>query len=156
MPPHHLFVLVALAIAVSSGCAAAEDCTLSKDAVHSYLDLRSPKIAKVISTRRPDPQKLGARFEQTVKLTSGKTVTFAVYGCEYLAWSLSFRALPGVTKSTPLRELARIAREQVASVPMQELPLGDPAEALTEDVLAKAEGGTMARMRFTWTMPSTR
>ena len=64
--------------------------------------------------------------------------SFGRCGCEYFAWSFSFRPIPGITSSTPLTELARIARDLVASVPTRELPLGPLAEALTEETLAKA------------------
>jgi hypothetical protein len=142
MPSLRLLALVALAAAIGPSVAAAEDCTLETSALRSYLDLRSPKIAKLVSTRRPDTRKPeGRRFEQTVQLTTGPTVTFSVYGCEHFGFSFSFRPVAGVTKSTPLRELARIAREQVSAVPIRtadQASLGGTAEDLSEEALAKA------------------
>jgi hypothetical protein len=144
VPRVRRLVLVALVAGFSADAAFA--CTLETSAIRSYLDLRSPKIAKVVSTRRPDARKL----EQTVKLASGTTVTFSVYGCEHFGYSFAFRPVPGVTSSTPLPELARIAREQLSSVPMREVNgvrLGDTAADLSEEAIAGATdmgGGSYA------------
>jgi hypothetical protein len=118
MPSVRVFVLAIFSAAAGFSVAAMADgqdldCTLQQEALTSYLDLRSPRIAKVVRTRRK-----GRGIEQTVRLASGTNVTFAVYGCAHLAYEFSCRPLAGVTKSTPLAALARTALEQLATVPI--------------------------------------
>jgi len=86
MPSARAFALALFSAAFGFGVEQAFSCALEPDKLRTHLDLRSPKIAQVVRTRR-QVDNSDRIFEQTVKLTSGRTVTFA--GCNHFGYSFT-------------------------------------------------------------------
>lgn len=125
---------------------------MGREVIRGYIDERSAKIARVVSSRFVNRR----AYEQVVKLRSGVTVKVSVGGCDHFGIRFSFGRIAGLTRDTPPRELVRIARDSVGALPIRkadEVWLADlktalAAQAAALDMQPLASGHTFACGEF--------